>query len=60
MTNFEDIKSMNIEEMARDFIFFTPNNANFHYTGLSNKYRKTTREVIEDNLKWLNSEVGEE
>lgn len=59
MTNYERIKNMSIEEMARENIYFLPNNVHIHYTGLSGKYRRTSKEVINDNIEWLESE-GEE
>lgn len=60
MTNFERIKAMSIEEMARENVYFVPKNKDVHYTGLSGKYRKTSKEVIEDNIEWLESEVDGE
>lgn len=59
MTNFEKIKSMSIDEMAREFVFFVPNNKEFHYTGLSGKYTNTSAITIENNIKYLKSEVEE-
>lgn len=56
MTNFDHIKNMSVEEMARDFIFFVPNNKDFHYTGLSGMYFATSGETIENNIKYLESE----
>lgn len=58
-TNFERIKAMSIEELAADNVYFIPNNDEFHYTGLSGNYRSTAKEVVEDNIKWLESEVSE-
>lgn len=57
VTNYDLIKAMSVEEMARENIYFVPNNKDFHYTGLSGKYRKTSKEVIADNIKWLEGEV---
>lgn len=58
-TNFERMQAMSIEELAHENIYFVPNNADFHYTGLSGEYRKTAEEVVKDNIKWLESEVSE-
>ena len=58
-TNFERIKAMSVEEMARENIYFIPDCRFAHYTGLSGKYRKTSAEVIQDNIKYLESEVSE-
>lgn len=58
-TNFERIKAMSIEELAADNVYFMPNNDEFHYTGLSGNYRNTAKEVVEDNIKWLESEAAE-
>lgn len=59
ITNYQRIKEMSIEEMARECVYFVPNNTDFHYTGLSGKYKKTSAAVIEDNIEWLESEVTE-
>ena len=58
-TNYERIKQMSVEEMARENVYFVPNNKDIHYTGLSGKYRKTSKDVIADNIEWLESEVEE-
>ena len=59
MTNYERIKAMSVEEMARENVYFVPNDSDFRYTGFRGSYRKTSREIIEDNIRWLNSEVAE-
>ena len=59
MTNFEHIKAMSIEEMARENVYFVPDCKFAHYTGLSGTYRKTSDEVIQDNIEYLESEVEE-
>lgn len=56
-TNYDRIKSMSVEEIAQEMIFFTPECEAFHYVGLSGKYTATAEETIENNVKWLESEV---
>lgn len=60
MTNYDRIKQMGIEQMARENVYFVPNNSDFHYTGLSGKYRQTSKDVISDNIEWLEMEAKEE
>ena len=59
MTNFEKIKQMSVDEMARENVYFLPDCKYAHYTGLSGKCRKTSAEVIRDNIEYLEKEVKE-
>lgn len=58
LNNFEHIKMMSLNELAQEHIYFIPDNDEVHYTGLSGKYRKTSEEVVKDNIEWLKSEVA--
>ena len=59
-TNADRIRSMSDEELAKENIYFVSAlNAKegLHYTGLDGHYYRTTEEVVEANMKWLQSEV---
>lgn len=58
-TNYDRIKAMSVEEMAQELVFFVPESKVVNYTGLSGKYTVTAEETIENNVKWLESEVKE-
>lgn len=61
-TNADRIRSMSDEELARENIYFASAlNAKegLHYTGLDGNYYRTAEEVVEANMKWLQSEVEE-
>ena len=58
-SHYDRIRSMNIDEMAIEHIYFVPDHKEFHYTGLSGLYTKTAEETIQNNIKWLKSEVTE-
>lgn len=61
-TNADRIRSMSDEELARENIYFASAlNAKegLHYTGLDGHYYRTGAEVVEANMKWLQSEVEE-
>ena len=61
-TNADKIRSMSDEELAKENIYFVSAlNAKegLHYTGLDGHYYRTAEEVVEANMKWLQSEVEE-
>lgn len=59
MTNYERIKAMGVEEMVRRFITYAPNSSGMNYKGIDGFYRRTREAAMEENVKWLNSEVEE-
>lgn len=61
MINFDKLKTMSIDELAHDFVFWIPNNddpfwKDLHYCGLRGDYFKTAEETIADNAVWLHEE----
>ena len=59
-TNADRIREMSDEELAKENIYFVSAlNAKegLHYTGLDGHYYRTSEEVVEANMKWLQSEV---
>ena len=59
-TNADRIRSMSDEELAKENVYFVSAlNAKegLHYTGLDGHYYRTAEEVVEANMKWLQSEV---
>ena len=61
-TNADRIRSMSDEELAKGNIYFVSAlraKEGFHYTGLDGHYYKKAEEVVEANMKWLQSEVEE-
>jgi hypothetical protein len=61
MTNIEKLRTMAIEELAHEFVFWIPDNIDpfwkdCHYCGLSGSYFKTAEETIADNVVWLHEE----
>ena len=62
VNNADKIRSMSDEELAKENIYFVSAlNAKegLHYTGLDGHYYRTAEEVVEANMKWLQSEVEE-
>lgn len=59
MTNYEHIKAMSVEEMAKRFVTYVPNPSGYNYKGIDGFYRKTKKAIVAENVKWLNSEVKE-
>lgn len=62
MTQGDRIRSMSDEELSKENIYFVSAlNAKegLHYTGLDGHYYRTAEEVVEANMKWLQSEVEE-
>lgn len=60
MKNADKIRAMSDEELAKENIYFVSAlNAKegLHYTGLDGHYYRTSEEVAEANMKWLQSEV---
>ena len=60
MTQADHIRSMTDEELAKANIYFVSAlhaKEGFHYTGLDGHYYKKAEEVVEANMKWLQSEV---
>ncbi|MDP4117636.1 MAG: hypothetical protein Q8873_00385 [Bacillota bacterium] len=57
MTNFERIKAMSVEEMAKFMLFFIPRFSDANYTGICGKYYKKSCSAIIGNKKWLESEA---
>lgn len=65
MNNYERIKSMSIEEMAKEFVVFIPSvrfkdEPEYHYFGAnpSGRYLNST-EALKDGIKWLQAEAEE-
>lgn len=59
-TNADRIRAMSDDELAKENIYFVSAlNAKegLHYTGLDGHYYRTAEEVVEANMKWLQSEV---
>lgn len=62
MTQADRIRSMSDEELAKGNIYFVSAlhaKEGFHYTGLDGHYYKKAEDVVEANMKWLQSEVEE-
>ena len=60
MTQADRIRAMSNEEFAKENIYFVSAlNAKegLHYTGLDGHYYRTAEEVVEANMKWMQSEV---
>lgn len=59
-TNADRIRAMSDEELAKANIYFVSAlhaKEGFHYTGLDGHYYNKAEEVVEANMKWLQSEV---
>ena len=63
MTQADRIRAMSNEEFAKENIYFVSAlNAKegLHYTGLDGHYYRTAEEVVEANMKWMQSEVEQQ
>ena len=59
MTNYEYIKSLSAEDMAKYFLVFIPyflKAENLNYTGVDGLFYPTSDMAVECGVKWLNSE----
>ena len=48
MTNYERIKNMSVEDMARENVYFLPNNIHINYTGLSGNFPNKQKQWGDD------------
>ena len=62
MNNADRIRAMNDKELANKNVYFVSEfvaQQGLRYTGLDGHYYRTGAEVVEANMKWLQSEVEE-